>query len=196
MLTREASLRQRLTIFPIIGLAFGFAFSVRALVVSGLAMALMSPPHLPVPLLLAYPLSGAVSGIVVAMAFPLVRWIGGAFIVGVVAMFPVYLAVALTVAPDSWTNHLELSAGVAVFVGGIVGVRAWMEENRRRHRLAHVWLFAVVSTIVASAIGKRWAGQWPAVAGILLFLIPVSLAVMVTMDKGVREEPFDGAGAA
>ena len=195
MVPAHTGLRKRLIVFPLLGAGIGIAFATWALVAGGLALAMRTPIHLPLPLLLAYPVSGLLSGVIVALAFPLVRWLGGALVVGVLAMFPLYFFVSLAIDPLSLID-IEVAGAAAVFVGGIVGVRAWMEEHRRANRLAHVWLFAVASSVVAWSIGQHWAGQWPAYLAIFLFLIPVSLAVLVSMDKRLRREPVNQDRAA
>jgi hypothetical protein len=186
----------RFWLFPVIGLALGFLLSARALLGAGYFLASHPSSARPVLLLLAlYPIAGALGGVLVALTFPLVRWIGGAFVVGAMVMFPMYLGVGLAVEHNSWRNQLETSDACALFVGGLVGARAWLDERRRPHRLAHVWLFATICSIAAWVVGIHWAGEWPAVIAIFVFLIPVSLAVMVTVAD-IGERGKGGAGAS
>jgi hypothetical protein len=132
--------------------------------------------------LVSYPIAGLLGGMLAAVAFPLVRWVGGAFVVGAAAMLPLYLGVGLAVDGGAVRDHLATAAICAVCVGGLVGVRAWFDEHRRRYKLAHVWLFALICAAVAWFVGIRWAGQWPAVVAMFVFLLPVAVALFVTLD--------------
>ncbi len=183
--------------FPAIGALVGAVLSLRALLPLGFLFAADSRSNAPsLVLLLVYPIAGATGGFLVALAFPLVRWVGGAFVVGVLAVFPLYVGVGLAVDHRLDGKGLEAAAAAAVFVGGIVGARAWLDENRRPRRLVHVWLFAVACSIVAWVVGLHWAGQWPAVVAVFLFLIPMALAVMVTVSDLGSEGRGSGHRAA
>src|SRR5690348_17460792 len=116
MVPAHTGLRKRLIVFPLLGAGIGIAFATWALVAGGLALAMRTPIHLPLPLLLAYPVSGLLSGVIVALAFPLVRWLGGALVVGVLAMFPLYFFVSLAIDPLSLID-IEVAGAAAVFVG-------------------------------------------------------------------------------
>jgi hypothetical protein len=54
------------------------------------------------------------------------------------------------------------------------------------HRAGHLWLFAGACSIVAWIVGLHWAGEWPAALAVLLFLIPVTLALIGTLAKSHR----------
>src|SRR5262245_40978151 len=111
-MTTPPPLRKRLRQFPLIGAAMGGIFTLRALVAVVFIAASHKPIDLPIGLLLMlYPAAGAVGGLIAAVAFPLVRWIGGAFLVGALAIMPVYVAVALLV------EHSLTSDGI---IGGVV----------------------------------------------------------------------------
>jgi hypothetical protein len=193
---RDVALPKRLWLFPAIGIVLGLLLDVRAMLGIGYFLASHPSSGVPVFIVLAvYPIAGLLGGFLVALSFPLVRWVGGAFVVGVLAMFPMYLAVGLAFEHGSLEHQLGSAAACALFVGGVVGARAWLDENRRPHRLAHVWLFATVCSIAAWIVGLHWAGEWPAVAAVFVFLIPASLAVIVTVTD-LGEKGRSGAGRA
>jgi len=133
--------------------------------------------------------AGATGGLLVALTFPLTRWLGGAFAVGALGVFPVFLIIVLSDAnPGPWRDRLVFATIGALIVGAVVGSGFWLDENRRRYRLAHVWLFAAVCSAVAWFLGLHWAGQWPALVAMVLFLVPIGFALMITFAKRNNRE--------
>jgi hypothetical protein len=166
------------------GLAVGVALCIRALVGMGLIAAsdVRSASSI-LPFLAVYLGGGTVGGLLVALAAPLLRWVGGAFIVGVLATVPMALGITAIEAQGDLRGHWLTVAVIALFIGGGVGAFEWLDEERRAYKLTQVWLFAGVCSVVAWIVGLHWAGQWPAVVAIFLFLIPVMVALMVTFAR-------------
>jgi hypothetical protein len=187
---RDLPLTKRLRFFPIMGFGMGVGFLVLALIGGGISLASGRPPREHFAEIVAvYPLSGAIGGILVALAVPLVRWLGGAYVVGVLAVLPMYVGIRLAQG-EMFRSTLGFAVVASLFAGGLVGVSQWLNEERRPYRLAHVWLYAFICSAVAWVVGLHWAGQWPAVVAIFLFLIPVALALMITFAQA------DADGAA
>ncbi|HET7250521.1 MAG TPA: hypothetical protein VFI79_11785 [Gemmatimonadales bacterium] len=175
--------RRRLLTFVLTGAGIGVGFSLLA-AAGSLTYLFSQPPDWPTLMLLGlYPVAGAAGGVLVAISFPLTRWLGGAFLVGAIAFLPVFLGVELITEGRLGREQLELAATGAIILGGAIGAAEWFNEPRRYYRLAHYWLFAIVCTAVAWFMGLHWAGQWQAMVAIPLFLIPVAFALMATIAK-------------
>jgi hypothetical protein len=165
----------------------GGVLSLRASIGVGLAFVAHTSLGVPIGALLAlYPICGAVGGILVALSFPLVRWLGGAFVVGALAMAPMYIAVAILLSHSPTSEALTVGTIGGLIVGGLAGASTWFDESHRPLRLGHLWLFAAACSIVAWIVGLHWAGEWPAAVAVLLFLIPVTLALIGTLAKRHR----------
>jgi len=175
---------RRYSTFPLTGVFIGGLFSFRALVGIGASGLAHQPLPAPIPVLLAlYPVCGGVGGLLAALTWPLVRWFGGAFIVGVVAVLPMVVGAELIVEHAPIDEALGTGAVIALLIGGFAGAAEWLQENRRPLRLAHLWLFAALANAVAWPVGLHWAGEWPAVLALALFFFPLALAAMATVAK-------------
>jgi hypothetical protein len=186
-MTETVTLRRRLWLFPLIGVGIGAVLSLRASIGAGLAFVAHTTLGAPIGVLLAlYPICGAVGGLLVALSFPLVRWLGGAFIVGALAMAPTFAALALIVNHSPTSEALIAGAIGGLSVGGIAGASTWFDESHRPLKLGHLWLFAAVCSVLAWIVGPHWAGEWPAAVAVLLFLIPMTLALIGTLAERHR----------
>src|SRR6266705_3253432 len=88
--------RTRLWPFALFGAATGGVFSLLALRAVVLAAVTHTSLGVPTaPLLALCPVCGAIGGVLAALSFPLTRWLGGAFIVGALAMAPYFVALGL-----------------------------------------------------------------------------------------------------
>jgi hypothetical protein len=175
----------RLWAFPLLGLGAGVLFCIvaaRAYVSSAGSSSL--PPF--AQLAAIYLIAGALGGLILAVAFPLVRWVGGAFLVGALALFPMYFGMGLIDHGAPNNDRLFVAAVAAVAVGGTAGAREWLDENRTAYSLLQVWTFAGGCSIIAWVVGLHWAGEWPAAIAALVFLIPTMLALFVTLDRRHR----------
>ncbi len=82
----------------LVGLGIGLAFFLRGLVATSLAFVSHSQPTSPIlPYLGVYLGGGVFGGFLVALAAPLLRWLGGAFVVGVGATFPTFFGIIAAV---------------------------------------------------------------------------------------------------
>ena len=180
-----AFFRSRFAIFPAMGLGIGLLFALRALLGFGAAAATgTSSGFVLSALLLAYVVGGTLAGLLVAVAFPLVRRsVGGAFLVGTLAMLPLYMGIALADKEGASGENLAVAAVCSVLVGGVAGASIWYREHRRSYRLAHLWIFTLVSSGVASFVGLRWAGELPAMLASVLLIGSVMLALIVTIER-------------
>src|SRR6266566_4749161 len=149
------NVKTRLWLFPLMGLAAGILLSLYAGRVYMGAAAVRAPPPGPAfaQLVAVYVIAGALGGFLTAVTFPLVRWVGGAFIVGAAALFPMYYGMGLIDGQEPISDRL-LFATVAALCSAI----AWV-------------------------VGLHWAGQWPAAVAAFVFLVPVMLALFVTLDR-------------
>lgn len=185
------NLRTRLRVFSLVGLAAGVLLSVYAGVVLGVYAVAASPSRGPAfwQVVAVYLLAGIAGGVLTAITFPLVRWLGGAFLVGAVAVLPMYFGIGLLVDTESGSQRLLTAAVLALAVGGTAGAREWLNEHRSAYTLAQVWLFAAVCAAVAWIVGLQWAGEWPAALAAFVFLVPVMLALFVTFDRKPTNTP-------
>ena len=178
------TLKTRLWFFPLVGLAAGFLISLYAGVVFTLhALARGPSPAVFGQIVAVYLLGGVAGGLLTAITFPLVRWVGGAFLVGALAVLPMYFGAGLVVDPGPPSQRLLIAGVLALAVGGTAGARGWLDDHRSAYTLAQVWLFAAVCSAVAWIVGLRWAGEWPAALAAFVFLVPVMLALFVTLDR-------------
>jgi len=134
-------------------------------------------------LVLVYLIAGSLGGFVLALALPLVRWVGGAFLVGALALFPMYFGMSLIDHSERTSDRILFAVVAAVAVGGTAGAREWLNENRSAYSLVQVWSFAAGCAIIAWIVGLHWAGEWPAFVAAIVFLVPVMIALFVTLDR-------------
>src|SRR5690349_2980970 len=100
--------KTRLWLFPLMGLAAGILLSLyagRVYLASASATAL-PPGQTFAQLAAVYLIAGTLGGFLTAVTFPLVRWVGGAFIVGAVALFPMYYGMGLIDGQESISDRL------------------------------------------------------------------------------------------
>jgi hypothetical protein len=177
--------KTRVWLFPLIGLTAGILLCLYAGRVYLGALVAATPPPGPafVQLAAVYLLAGALGGVLAAITFPLVCWIGGAFVVGALALFPMYFGMGLIDGQQRNSDRLLFAAVAALAVGGTAGAREWLDEHRNAYTLLQVWGFAFVCSVIAWIVGLHWAGQWPAAVAAFVFLVPVMLALFVTLDR-------------
>ena len=143
---------------------------------------------------------GAVGGLLIGALLPLRRWPWGSALLGMLGVFPLYFGVQLTKshAVDAFTlDNVLTSAFLAFLVGGAVGIWIWMEENpassgligalRRPTTalLGKIWGSALVIALASYIVLPRWSGSWnPTLTlftAFVLFVIPLTSAVLVTL---------------
>jgi hypothetical protein len=188
------NLKTRLWHFPLMGLAAGILLSLyagRVYVARGTGTMSSPAPSL-TQLTAVYLIAGALGGLLAAVTFSLVRWVGGAFIVGALALFPMYFGMGLIDGHEPMSDRLLFATVAALAVGGTAGAREWLDERRSAYTLVQVWAFAAVCSVIAWIVGLHWAGLWPAAVAAFLFLVPVMLALVVTLDR----KPVSGSGRA
>jgi len=142
-----------------------------------------------------YLAGGLAAGVLVAVLYPLGRWIVGAFVVGAAAAVPMYFMFGQLLATDESPRETAVaSVLLAALVGGPVATAVWLEDRGRNlpawvamlryptwRTVRHAWMVAVICAAVAWYVGLRWSGQWPGVAAVFLFLGPAALATLVTI---------------
>jgi hypothetical protein len=191
-----ATSTRRFWLFPLLGLVAGGVFAFRAATGADLLFITRTPGDPPLSVLIAVLLStGAAGGLLVAMAYPMVRWIGGSFLLGALALFPVLLGLELaTRHRRPWQEHLGIAGVIALFIGGFVGAGEWLDKDRP-HRLAHLWVFAAVCAPAAWYTSHHWHGHWAVVTAAFLFFVPLALALMVSVaaiDAWLRRDHDGG----
>jgi hypothetical protein len=143
-----------------------------------------------------YYAGGLLGGLFVGLLWPLHRWVLGSAVLGIVGMFPMYYGFAIQHSPSSeWLSADKLVTGLAlsIIVGSAVGTGVWLSEHPHGPRwvdalryptprtVGRVWLLALASAAVAWFLGLKWAGQWPAIVAIALWLVPMGFAVGVSV---------------
>ena len=148
-----------------------------------------------------YYAGGLVGGALVGLLLPLRRSLWGAALLGMVGVFPLYFGVAwtrATAANAAFTlDNVAESALLAFLVGGAVGIWIWLDDNpqssgvveKLRHPtvsvVATVWACAVAVASLSYFVLPRWTGNWNftlvVLTAFVLFIIPLALAVLVTM---------------
>ena len=143
---------------------------------------------------------GFVGGILIGLLWPLRRWPWGAALLGMVGVFPLYFGVELAQSgvTGAFTRYnVASSALLAFLVGGAVGLWSWLDDNPEstgviealrhptRSVLVKVWVSAVVVAGVSYLLLPRWTGSWDPTltlfAAFVLFVIPLAVAVLVTL---------------
>src|SRR6266550_1232288 len=107
------NVKTRLWLFPLMGLAAGILLSLYAGRVYMGAAAVRAPPPGPAfaQLVAVYVIAGALGGFLTAVTFPLVRWVGGAFIVGAAALFPMYYGMGLIDGQEPFSDRRGARCG-------------------------------------------------------------------------------------
>ncbi len=192
------TLGERVRSFPIFGLGIGVVLSAwvtLVYVIAGSAPFQRNGVTF-VQTVAVYLTAGPLGGLLVALAHPLYRSIVGAFALGTLALFPAYLGFGILEIGNEHVSSVFLVALLAaLLVGGSVGVGSWLDDNPRDwapawvnslryptgHTLLYLWAAACLLAATAWLIGGRWAGHWPAVIAIPLFLIPLGFATGITV---------------
>ena len=174
----------RYWVLPLVGAAVGVLAAGRAGDALGISAAIAQPRGIPPTAFTLICLSaGGAGGFLVALSMPLARWLGGAFLVSTLGLFPIVLVAELvTRRHHPMRVHLATAAVVALIIGGFVGAGAWLDEDRHSYRLAHLWVFAALSAPAAWYLRDQWPGQWPAYVGLAVFFVPLGLAVTATVS--------------
>src|SRR5258707_2024391 len=112
-------LNKRTERFAVIGATVGVIVALLASIrIVPMLLLTRSPPNLPVAMVLAlYPVAGAVGGVVVAFTYPLTRWVGGAFLLGALALLPFFVGVALIDEHNLGKQQLIAAVVCAVALG-------------------------------------------------------------------------------
>ena len=181
----------RYWILPLLGAGVGALAAGPAGDALGLSAAIAQPRGLsPTMFILVCVSAGGAGGFLVALAFPLARWLGGAFLISALGLFPIVLVGELVARRHhGMREHLATAAVVALVIGGFVGAGAWLDEDRHSYRLAHLWVFAALSAPAAWYLRHQWPGDWPALVGLAVFWVPLGLAVTATvsaLDRKLR----------
>ncbi len=177
------NLKTRLWLFPLMGLGAGILLSLYAGRIYLARASATAPGPAFAQVGAVYLIAGTLGGFLAALSFSLVRWVGGAFIVGALALLPMYFGMGLIDRQELMSDRLLFATIAALAVGGTAGAREWLDERRNAYTLLQVWGFAAVCSVMAWIIGLRWAGQWPAAVAVFVFLVPVMLALFVTLDR-------------
>jgi len=151
---------------------------------------------------------GATGGLLIGLAWPLGRWLVGYAALGILGVFPFYLFAPGGRARTSLLSSDNIASALlgAFFVGAAVGVWIWSDDHPHgpkwfdflrfptsRNTIA-VWGGALFIAILALVLVPRWSFYWPfeliVFAAGVLFIVPLAIAVLVTMrfHRG-REQP-------
>ena len=140
--------------------------------------------------------AGLVGGLLMGLVWPIRRSVVGSALIGVLGIFPLYYGFAIQRSPRSeWLSaeSLVTACVLSVVVGSSLGAGAWLRDHPRgpfwvdalRYPTAAtvrwLWAFALGVAVVAWLIGTSWAGQWPAILALIIFMLPLVLAVGVSI---------------
>jgi len=192
------------------GIGFGlFAATVLTMWVSFLHLRAGSGPFAALnvtyqEVVVGYYLGGLAGGLLIGLAWPLRRWMLGCLVLGVLGVFPMYLF-----APLNWTL-LVTSPGAAIlpsliaatFLGGAVGAWAWSDDHPEgphwfdvlryptRATVYRVWVAALLLAAASWYLIPHWSHRWPSglvvVAAGVSFVLPLTIALLVTMHWRAR----------
>jgi hypothetical protein len=136
-----------------------------------------------------YLAAGVVGGALFGLLYPLRRWFLGGVCLGIVALLPVYVAIALLM-PTEFSVSVGLIIGgvLAFIVGGGVGAQTWSEGRARvaRRTLRLLWAVTVACQLLGWYLGLRWAGRPAATVGLFLLIVPLYLALLATFARERR----------
>ena len=148
-----------------------------------------------------YYAGGLAGGFLRGLLWPLRRSVVGSALLGVVGVFPMYYGFAIQQSPRSeWFsgNTLATALVLSAIVGSCVGTGAWLSDHPQGPAwvdalryptpatVTKLWVFAVAAASVAWFLGLRWAGEWPAVLALVLFMVPLGFAVGVSVVASRR----------
>jgi hypothetical protein len=142
----------------------------------------------PLEIAALYVLAGTLGGALVGVLYPITRWFLGAFLLGAIALLPVYLGFALLLAGDTpLSARWVIGAVPAFFVGGGLGAHLWSGEHKHAgpnsRTIVALWIVAIVCQVPGWYLGMRWAGEAPAVVGLGLVFFPPFVAALATLAR-------------
>jgi len=152
-----------------------------------------------------YYLGGLAAGVLLGVFWPLRRWLPGSALLGMLAVFPLYFGVAFTDSPRSGvftSDNLTRSLVLAFLVGVPLGVWAWHDDHPggptwfdalrypSSRTAGKLWVAVLPVAGVSYILLPKWTGNWPSDLVILLafvlFVIPILVAVLVTLAAARR----------
>ena len=141
----------------------------------------------PLQIAAVYFLAGIVGGVVVALVYPINRWFLGAFVLGSLALAPVYVGFSLLLRSSDDPPSLPWALGgtLALLVGGGVGTQIWSEQHRgaSRRTVTALWIIVAVCQPIGWYLGLHWAGESPAAVGLELVFLPLYIAVLASFSR-------------
>jgi len=145
----------------------------------------------PLAVAAVYVLAGTIGGMLVALLYPLRRWFLGAFLLGVVTLFPVYTGFALLLRGDAPLSVGWVLGGVlAFFVGGGLGTQIWTEEGAQAaaspRTVMVLWIVTAACQVPGWYLGLRWPGESRAAVGLALVFLPPFVAALATISRARR----------
>ena len=146
----------------------------------------------PLQNLVVYYAGGVGGGTLVALLYPLRRWFLGAFILGAVALAPMYLGFALLIGRGIPTTVAwAIGCVLAYFVGGGLGTQIWSDEHggSDKSTVIALWLVTVVCQVPGWYMGMRWPGETQAGIGLGLVFMPAYLAALATISRKRQNAP-------
>lgn len=125
----------------------------------------------PLQIAIVYVLSGLVGGLLMAALFPLSRWFLGSFVLGMIVLFPAYMAFGVLMREnDPWAQSWTIGVICAFFVGGGVGTQISSESYSRPiptpQLIAALWVVVGVGQVVGWYLGLKWPGGARAMIGL------------------------------
>ncbi len=157
---------------------------------------------------------GAAGGVLVGLAWPLGRWLVGYAVLGVLGVFPFYLFAPGGRAGSALLSSERIASALlgAFFVGTAVGAWIWTDDHPHgpkwfdvlrfptlRDTIA-VWGGALFIAILSIVLVPRWSFYWPfelvIFAACILFIVPLTTAMLVTLRfYRIRQEDHAGRAA-
>ena len=148
------------------------------------------PPYSITPLQIAitYVLSGAFGGLLVAMLYPLRRWFLGSFALGMIVVFPAYMAFSVLLrGTDPWAEAWIIGGIAAFFVGGGLGTQISSESYSRPiptpQLIVTLWVVVAICQVVGWYLGMKWPGGARAMVGLALVFAPLYVAALATLSR-------------
>ena len=142
---------------------------------------------------------GAAGGVLIGLAWPLGRWFVGYALLGMLGVLPFYLFAPGGRGGTSLISTENVASALlgAFFVGGAVGVWIWSDDHPHGPNwfdalrfpslkgTVAVWGGALFVAILSIVLVPTWSFYWPfeliILAAGVLFIVPLAVAVLVTM---------------